>query len=88
MITRADKAANCLCIICKACYVQIATEEMESPGCSIVGEYLASMKSVIVKRQWYFLQQEFYLSLKYVNVARKIPFKLSSPQRTDCPYAT
>ena len=32
VITRVDKAANCLCIICKACYVQLAKAEMESPG--------------------------------------------------------
>ena len=59
MITRVDKAANCLCIICKACYIQLATEEMEGPGYSRVGEYLVSIKSVIVKRQLDFLRQAF-----------------------------
>ena len=46
MIThRVDKAANCLlCIICKACYTQLATEEMEGPGYSRVeGEDLVSI---------------------------------------------
>ena len=61
MITRrVDKAANCLCIVCKACYVQFPTEEMEGPGYSRVeGENIASIKSAIVKRQLDFLQQEF-----------------------------
>ena len=60
VITRVDKAANCLCIICKACYVQLSKAEMESPGYSRVeGEDLVSIKSVIVKRQWNFLRQEF-----------------------------
>ena len=61
MISRVDKAANCLCIICKACYIQLATtEEMEGPGYSRVeGEYTVSIKSVIVKRQLDFLRQEF-----------------------------
>ena len=58
VITRVDKAANCLCIICKACYIQLATEEMEDPGYSR-GEDLVSIKSVIVKRQLDFLRQEF-----------------------------
>ena len=61
VITRVDKAANCLlCIICKACYIQLATEEMEGPGYSRVeGEDLVSIKSVIVKRRLDFLRQEF-----------------------------
>ena len=69
MITRVDKAANCLRIICKACYVQLAKAEMEGPGYSRVGgeDLVVSIKSVILKRQWDFLRQEFYLSLKYVN---------------------
>ena len=44
VITRVDKAANCLCIICKACYVQLAKAEMEGPGYSRVeGEDLVSI---------------------------------------------
>ena len=60
VITRVDKAANCLCIICKACYIQLATEEMEGPGYSRAErEDLVSIKSVIDKRQLDFLRQEF-----------------------------
>ena len=60
MITLVDKAANRLCIICKACYVQLTKAEMEGPEYSRVeGEDLVSIKSVIVKRQWDFLRQEF-----------------------------
>ena len=51
VITRVDKAANRLRIICKACCVQLAKAEMEGPGYSRVGEDLVSIKSVIVKRQ-------------------------------------
>ena len=59
VFTRVDKAANCLCIICKACYVRLATEEMEGPGYSrIEGVDLASIKSTITKRQADFLRQE------------------------------
>ena len=87
VITRVDKAANCLCIICKACYVQLAKAEMEGPGYSRVEGDLVSIKSVIVKRQWNFYDRNFYPSLKYVNVVRKIPFRLSSPQRIDYLYA-
>ena len=50
-------AANCLCIMCKACYVRLATEEMEGPGCSRVeGVDLASIKITIVKHQRDFLR--------------------------------
>ena len=87
VITRVDKAAKCLCIICKACYVQLAKAEMEGPGYSRVeGEDFVSIKSVIVKRQWDFLRQEFLPipQIRNVNVVRKIPFRLSSPQRIDC----
>ena len=59
VITRVDKAVNCLCITCKACYIQLATEEMEGPGYSRVREDLVSIKSVIVKRHLDFLRQEF-----------------------------
>ena len=49
VISRVDKAANYLCIICKACYVQLATAEMEGLGYSRVkGEDLVSIKSAIV----------------------------------------
>ena len=61
MITRRmDKAANCLCVICKGCCVQLVTEEMEVPGYSRVErEGFASIMSAIVKRQWDFLRQKF-----------------------------
>ena len=59
VFTRVDKAANCLCIMCKACYVQLATDKMEGPGYSrIEGVDLASIKSTIIKRQADFLRQE------------------------------
>ena len=59
VFTRVNKAANCLCIMCKACYVQLATDEMEGPGYSrIEGVDLASIKSTITKRQADFLPQE------------------------------
>ena len=59
VITRVDKAANCLCIMYKACYARLATEEMAGPGYSIVeGVDLASIKSTIIiaKRQLDFLR--------------------------------
>ena len=54
------KAANCLlCIMCKACYVQLTTEEMKGPGYSRVeGVGLALIKNIIVKRHRDFLRQE------------------------------
>ena len=59
VFTRVDKAANCLCIMCKACYVRLTTDEMEGPGYSrIEGVDLASIKSTITKRQADFLRQE------------------------------
>ena len=32
VISRVDKAANCLCIMCRACYIRIATAEVRGPG--------------------------------------------------------
>ena len=59
VFTRVDKAANCLCILCKSCYVQLPTDEMEGSGYSrIEGVDLASIKSAIIKRQADFLRQE------------------------------
>ena len=59
VFTRVDKAANCLCIMCKACYVRLVTDEMEGPGYSrIEGADFASIKSTIIKRQADFLRQE------------------------------
>ena len=59
-MARVDKAANCIYIMCKACYVLLATEEMEGPEYSRVeGVDLASIKSTIVKRQRDFLGHEF-----------------------------
>ena len=56
VFTRVDKAANCLCIMCKACCVRLATDEMEGPGYSrIEGVDLASIKSTIIKHQADFL---------------------------------
>ena len=56
---RVDKAANCLCVMCKTCYVQLATDKMEGPGYSrMEGVDLASIKSTIIKRQSDFLRQE------------------------------
>ena len=49
MITCVDKSANCLCIISKVCYVQLATEEMEGPVYSRVveGEDFALIKVAV-----------------------------------------
>ena len=58
VFTRVDKAANCLCVMCKSCYIQLATDEMEGPGYSRKGVDLASIKSTIIKRQADFLRQE------------------------------
>lgn len=32
VISRVDKAANCLCIMCKACHIQIAEDEVNGFG--------------------------------------------------------
>ena len=46
VIIRVDKAAKCMYIMCKACYVQVAAEEIEGPGYARVeGVDLASIKS-------------------------------------------
>ena len=78
VITRVDKAANCLCIMCKACYVRLATEEMEGPGYSRVeGVALASIKSIIENASETFYDRNIYLSHMYVNRAMRTPSRLS-----------
>ena len=32
VITRVDKAANCLCVMCKACYKRVAMAELNGPA--------------------------------------------------------
>ena len=32
VITRVDKAANCLCLMCKACYKRVAMAELNGPA--------------------------------------------------------
>ena len=63
--------------------------EMEGPGYSRVeGEDLLSrLRVLLLNAIGTFYDRNFYPSLKYVNVVRKVPFRLSSPQRIDCLYA-
>ena len=63
---------------------------LQKKGKALSGYSILSRSRVLIllSTNGIFYDINFYLSLTYVNnVARKIPFRLSSPQRTDCPYA-
>ena len=58
VFSRVDKAANCICIICKACYVRLATDELKGPGYQRLEGELIAVQRDIVDRQWEFLETE------------------------------
>ena len=36
--TRVDKAANCFCIWCKPCYIEVVKRELDGPGYQMIGD--------------------------------------------------
>ena len=71
VITRVDKAANCLCVTCKACYKRAAMAELNGPAHERVeGESLEIIMEDITERQLKYLKLE-YLPIPRVDV--KLP---------------
>ena len=70
VITRVDKAANCLSIMCKACYVRVAEAELNGPEYTKVnGESLEAIMDTIVLRQKQFLKEEHLpIPRKYTKI--------------------
>ena len=61
VIARVDKAANCLSVICKKCYIDIAkADEVEGDGYETIGggEEFEEVRNTIVKRQLEYLKQQ------------------------------
>ena len=69
VITRVDKAANCLCVMCKACYKRVSMAELNGPAYERV-ESLEVIMEGITQRQLKYLKLE-YLPITRVN--EKIP---------------
>ena len=55
VITKVDKAANCLCIMCKACYKRVVMQELDDPGYKRVerDSLETTMDNVIERQQEY-----------------------------------
>ena len=68
--TSVDKAANCLCVMCIACYKRAAMAELNGPAYERVGESLETIMEDITERQLKYLNLE-YLPIPRVNA--KIP---------------
>ena len=59
VITKVDKAANCLCIMCKSCYKRVVMQELDSPGYTRVeGDNLETIMDNIIERQQEYLNKE------------------------------
>lgn len=59
VISRVDKAANCLSVMCKACYIRIAEAEVNGEGYEkMVGGTFEEIKETIILRQLAFLKEE------------------------------
>ena len=68
VITRVDKAENCLCVMCKACYKRVAMAELNGPANERVeGESLEILMEAITERQLKYLKLE-HLPIPRVNV--------------------
>ena len=70
VITRVDKAANCLCVMCKACYKRVSMAELNGPAYERV-ESLEVIMEGITQRQLKYLKLEYLLIPRVNNV--KIP---------------
>ena len=65
---RVDKAENCLCVMCKACYKRVAMAELNGPANERVeGESLEILMEAITERQLKYLKLE-HLPIPRVNV--------------------
>ena len=63
VITRVDKAAYCLRVLCKACYKKIAMAELNGPAYERVqGESLQIIEDITER-------QLKYLKLEYLTIA-------------------
>ena len=72
---RVDKAENCLCVMCKACYKRVAMAELNGPVCERVeGESLEILMDDIAERQLKYLKLEY---LPIPRVEAKIPNSMS-----------
>lgn len=59
MISRVDKAANCLSVMCKACYIRIAEDEVNGDGYEkVVDGNFKEIMDTIIKRQLDFFKKE------------------------------
>ena len=75
LIPRVDKAANCLCVMSKACYKRVAMAELNGPVCERVeGESLEILMDDIAERQLKYLKLEY---LPIPRVEAKIPNSMS-----------
>lgn len=77
VFSRVDKAANCICIMCKACYVRLATDELEGPGYQRLEGELIAVQRDIVDRQWEFFETEKLpiTQVKYRDEEDEIQYK-------------
>ena len=75
VISRVDKAANCLCVMCKACYIRIAKAEVDGDGYEKIGndgDSADEVMKIITDKQLEFLKSEHLPAPKeFFMVGRK-----------------